>query len=112
MESIPSGRGSRVTTSDGPEMSVIEEASATHAPTPSKMPVPHTTHAPNILKADANFRPIDDVTRTDWDVWVGDRTMSFGGDEDMHQKPKDDRGLVINKRTQVKIEVDRASCVI
>ncbi|KAH3908016.1 hypothetical protein HBI56_150370 [Parastagonospora nodorum] len=112
MESIPSSRGSRVTTSDGPEMNTIEESSATDAPATSTTPVPATSHVPNILKADANFRPIDDVTRTDWEVWVGDRTMSFGGDEDMNPKRKEDRGLVINKRTQVKIEVDRASCVI
>jgi hypothetical protein len=112
MESIPSGRGSGVSTSDGPAMNIIEESSATDAPATSTTPVPNTSHVPNILKADANFRPIDDVTRTDWEVWVGDRTMSFGGDEDMNPKRKEDRGLVINKRTQVKIEVDRASCVI
>jgi hypothetical protein len=107
MDDMPLRRASRVTTSDTRDSSIVEDTSASHAHTAS-----NSLQAPNLLTADSNFRPVDNVSRTETDIWVGDRSASFGTEEFMPKGMGDDRGLVINKRTQVKIEVDRASCVI
>jgi hypothetical protein len=107
MEDIPTRRASRVTTSDTREPSFVEDTSAANMHTASS-----SLQAPNLLTADSNFRPVDHVSRTETDVWVGDRSASFGAEEFMPNRSGDDKGLIINKRTQVKIEVDRASCVI
>jgi hypothetical protein len=114
MQSMASRRASRVTTSDTHAPSVVDDPSTMHARTTSasSSSSPPTSQLPNLLTADANFRPVDNVSRTDTEIWVGDRTGSFGGYADMPRGLRDDKGLVINKRTQVKIEVDRASCVI
>jgi hypothetical protein len=107
MEDMPTRRASRVTTSDTREPSIVEDTSAAHTHTASS-----SLQAPNLLTADSNFRPVDHVSRTETDVWVGDRSASFGAEDFMPKRMGDDKGLIINKRTQVKIEVDRASCVI
>jgi hypothetical protein len=118
MQSLPSRRGSRNTLADASEPSVLSKSSDTHVFNGSMSTTPEPTQsrpnsqAPNMLTADANFRPIDYVSRTDTEIWVGDRTASFGTEDGIPSRLRDDRGLVINKRTQFTIEVDRASRVI
>jgi hypothetical protein len=118
MQSLPSRRGSRNTLADTSEPSVLSKSSDTHVFTGSMSTTPEppqsrpNSQAPNLLTADANFRPIDNVSRTDTEIWVGDRTASFGTEDGIPPRLRDDRGLVINKRTQFTIEVDRASRVI
>ncbi|KAF2821407.1 hypothetical protein CC86DRAFT_373744 [Ophiobolus disseminans] len=108
MQPIPSRRGSKTSLSDTAEPGVLNNTSTLHRPTASTSSIPK---APIMLTADANFRPIDHVSRNDTEIWCGDRTASFGTEDDAPGRLRDDR-LVINKRTQFKIEVDRASRVI
>lgn len=107
MQEMPSRLASRVMTADTWDPSIVEDTAATHAHTTST-----SLQAPNLLIADSNFRPVDSVSRTETDIWVGDRAASFGAEEHMPIRTGDDKRLIINKRIQVKIEVDRASCVI
>ncbi|KAF2030743.1 hypothetical protein EK21DRAFT_64705 [Setomelanomma holmii] len=117
MQPIASRRGSRTTLPDSIP-SMTSNLSAKHKSTTSvtSMSDPQQSspgsQAPVMLTADANFRPVDGVTRNNTEIWCGDRTASFGNEENMPSTSRDDRGLVINKRTQFKIEVDRASRVI
>lgn len=118
MQPIPSRRGSKITISDTIEASVDRCPSAAHMSSRSMSPIPDphqaspSSRAPIMLTADANFRPVDYITRNDTEIWVGDRTASFGTEEGISTSSWDDRALVINKRTQFKIEVDRASRVV
>ncbi|KAH7076159.1 hypothetical protein FB567DRAFT_535587 [Paraphoma chrysanthemicola] len=118
MQAIPTRRTSGTSLSDTNEPSVASHPSATHVSTGSVSTIPDpqrgspSSQAPIMLTADANFRPVDYATRSDTEIWVGDRTASFGTEEGMPQRSRDERGLVINKRTQFKIEVDRASRVV
>ncbi|KAH8704573.1 hypothetical protein GQ44DRAFT_743608 [Phaeosphaeriaceae sp. PMI808] len=85
----------------------------TSTPTkPDSHQLSRTSQAHIMLTADANFRPVDNVSRNDTEIWVGDRTASFGTEDAMPTCPRDDRGSAINNRTQFKIEVDRASRVV
>lgn len=118
MEPISSRRGSKTALSDSTEPGVLSPSSTIHRSTVSASSIlepqqySSSSQAPIMLKADTNFRPIDPVSRNDTEIWVGDRSGSFGTEEDMPKGLRDDRVLVINKRTQVKIEVDRASRVV
>jgi hypothetical protein len=118
MQSLPSRRGSRTTLSDTQEQSTIHNSSAVHmADASSALSIPENekhspSQAPNRLTADANFRPVDNISRNETEIWVGDRTASFGAADVGPTGLRDDRGLVIEKRTQVVIEVDRASCAL
>jgi hypothetical protein len=68
MQSIPSRRGSRTTLSDAPEQNTapnpshvcLRDASASRTPEDGKFP---PSQAPNMLTADANFRPVDNISR-------------------------------------------------
>lgn len=111
MQPIPSRRGSKTTLSDAVEPDAPSNTPTIHRPNAStsstfelQQPLP-SSQAPIMLTADANFRPIDHVSRNDTEIWCGDRTASFGTEEDMPTRLREDRGLIINKRTQVKIEV-------
>lgn len=87
----------------------IHSASRSTATTPE----PQESSPPKaqtILTADANFRPVDAVVRNDAEVWVGERSCSFGTEDAMPHRASS--GLVISKRTQFKVEIDRASRVI
>jgi hypothetical protein len=118
MQSLPSRRGSRNTIVDTHDSNVLSKSPDTHVSIESIT----TTHQPhqsrtnsrelNRLTADANFRPVDGVSRTDTEIWVGDRAASFGTEDGVRPNLQDERGLVINKRTQFTIEVDRKSRVI
>jgi hypothetical protein len=118
MQPIPSRRGSKNTLSDTNEPSVVSNRSISHMHSASSSSMPDiqqhspSLQAPLMLVADANFRPIDNVSRNDTEIWGGDRTGSFGNEDAIRPRLRDDRGLVINKRTQVKVEIDRASRVI
>jgi hypothetical protein len=118
MQSLPSRRASKTTESDARdpsnpddagEMQIHPVAASTALDLRQQAPAPQ---APNLLTADTNFRPLDNVSRNETEIWVGERTASFGAEDGVLPNFRDDRGLVINKRTQVRIEVDRASCVI
>jgi hypothetical protein len=117
MHSIPSRRGSRTTLSDTLEQSTLHTNSAVNmpdasAPSTSEYEKQPASQAPNRLTADANFRPVDKISRNETEIWVGNRTASFGAEDAGPRGLRDDRGLIIEKRTQVVIEVDRASCAL
>jgi hypothetical protein len=68
-----------------------------------------------LMTADEHFRPAHMYRGHEAEVWVGDRSMSIGKDE-LHTPNKSDIGssprLVIGKKKEFKVEVDRANCVI
>jgi hypothetical protein len=117
MQPLPSRRGSRNTLSDAIVLSV-SKSSNPHVHTSSKSSTsepqhsPHDSQVPNLLTANVNFQPVDGVSRLDTEIWVGERTASFGNKDGTRPDFRDERGLVINKRTQFTVEVDRASSVI
>lgn len=121
MQPLPSrhsSKRSKETESDAPGHGVVEAPkemimhSASSSTSSDILNLATSTHQPNMLTADENFRPIDHVSRHETDIWVGNRSMTSGSEERKSAKSRDERGLVINKSTQVTIEVDRASCVI
>jgi hypothetical protein len=118
MQSLPSRRASKTTESDARDLSTLDSAGDMRIHTVAASTAldlqqqAHASQVPNLLTADANFRPLDHVSRNETEIWVGERTASFGAEDNTSLKFRDDRGLIINKRTQVKIEIDRASCVI
>jgi hypothetical protein len=69
-----------------------------------------------LMTTDEHFRPSHMYRGHEAEVWVGDRSMSIGKDEIVHTHNKNDTGngpkLVIGKKKEFKVEVDRASCVI
>ncbi|KAL5115359.1 hypothetical protein ACEQ8H_006735 [Pleosporales sp. CAS-2024a] len=105
MHSIALRRPSRGTTSDTQTTSVNEASASTISSLP-------TVQLPNLLVADANFRPVDHVSRTNTEIWVGERSPSIATAEEKPAGRGEEKGLVISRRTQVKVEVDRASRVI
>lgn len=108
MQPISSRRASKT------EASIASNPSGTFPIlSPSPTPEQHDSSSPGPTHpiADKNFRPIDHVSRNETEVWVGERTGSFGTEDGM-PKARESNGLVINKQTQFKIEVDRASRVI
>jgi hypothetical protein len=117
MQPLPSRRGSRNTLSDAIVLSV-SKSSDPHVHTSSKSSTsepqhsPHDSQVPNLLTANTNFQPVDGVSRLDTEIWGGERTASFGNKDGTRPDFRDERGLVINKRTQFTVEVDRASGVI
>jgi hypothetical protein len=117
MQPLPSRRGSRNTLSDT-IAPCVDKSSDTHVYTSSTSSTPEPqssrpdSQVPNLLTADANFQPVDGVSRLDTEIWVGDRTASFGNEDGARPDFRDERGLIINKRTQFTVEVDRASRVI
>jgi hypothetical protein len=69
-----------------------------------------------VMAADEHFRPAHMYRGHEAEVWVGDRSMSIGKGEILHTHIKGDSGsgpkLVIGKKKEFKVEVDRASGVI
>jgi hypothetical protein len=118
MQSLPSRRGSRNTLPDTVEPSMLSKSSNSHVCTLSTSSTMEpqqfrfSSQVPNMLTADANFQPIDRVSKLDTEIWVGDRSTSFGNEDGLRLDLHKERGLVINKRTQLTIEVDRASRVV
>ncbi|KAF1917449.1 hypothetical protein BDU57DRAFT_446965 [Ampelomyces quisqualis] len=117
MHSLPSRCASKTAESHTHDLSTLDSASdmQVHVAAPTALDLQHQApalQAPNLLKADANFRPLDHVFRHETEIWVGESTASFGTQDGLTPTFRDDRGLIIKKRTQVKIEIDRASCVI
>lgn len=118
MQPVISRRGTR-TTGEGPTRPfMLGDSSSTHRSTASDSSThkayrdSSTPQTPNLLTADANFRPFDNISRNDTEIWVGDRTASFGAEADMPTHMGENKTLIINKRTQFKVEVDRASQVL
>jgi len=118
MHTMPSSRSNTTTVSNSTEPGIIGDSSSVHksaAPTSSANEA--RLHSPtqqrsNRLTADANFRPVDHISRNDTAIWCGDRTTSFGTKDDVPIRSRDRTSLVINKHTQFKVEVDRASKII
>lgn len=126
MQTLPSRRSSKhskETFSDAPEHRALESSeqkqlhSASSSTSSDILNLASTTQSPNVLTADSNFRPIDNISRNETEVWVGNRSMISGTEDNVRgnargKRKSDERGLVINKSTHVTIEVDRASCVL
>ncbi|KAH9866608.1 hypothetical protein J1614_008300 [Plenodomus biglobosus] len=68
-----------------------------------------TSQAPIMLTADDEFRPAEHFRRHEAEVWVEDRGLSFSREENLQCGGAD--RMVVNKRTEFKVEVDRASRV-
>lgn len=106
MGTLPSRRASTRTIPGGVESN---RGSATMSLTSEAGRVSPSSQAPIVLVADEHFRPADNYGRHEAEVWVGERSMSIG-QEDKTSGPGD--GLIVNKKTEFKIEIDRASRVI
>lgn len=105
MQTMPSRRGSKATIHDSVEPSTHtnpsrHRSSASTSTTPDPAQYSPPSQAPIILTADEHFQPAERFRRHDAEVWVGDRSMSMGRDESR---------LTIGKKTEFKVEVDRAS---
>ncbi|KAL6702670.1 hypothetical protein ACN47E_001255 [Coniothyrium glycines] len=107
MEALPSRRASTKTGSDA---EAPHRASATTSLTSDPAHGSPSSQAPIVLIADDHFRPVDSYTRHEAEVWVGDGAASMGQDQPRSALSRD--GLVVNKRTEFKIQVDRASRVV
>jgi hypothetical protein len=118
MQSLPSRRGSRNTLPDTIESSVLSKSPDNYVYTLSASSIAEpqqsrpSSQVPNMLTADANFQPVDCVSKLGTEIWVGDRAASFGNKDGIRPNLHKERGLVINKRTQLTVEVDRASHVV
>lgn len=119
METLPSRRASKASlqdVSDGQGAHADPGASHKSSDSTSTVLEPSqyspSSQAPIMLTADDEFRPTDHFKRHEAEVWVGDRTMSFGRDDDGSRPRREDGKMVVNKRTEFKVEVDRASRVI
>jgi hypothetical protein len=118
MQPVISRRGTRTTGEGLARPFILGDSFSIHRSTASES----STHeayrdssspqTPNLLTAGANFRPFGNILRNDTEIWVGDRTASFGAEEDMPTHVGENKALIINKRTQFKVEVDRASRVL
>lgn len=104
METLPPRRTSTKTLPGAGEDLGNASASTSIASEPT--PYSPTSQAPIMLTADEHFRPADSYGRHEAEVWVGDRSLSIG-----HDEPRLGLGGV-SKRTEFKVEVDRASRVI
>jgi hypothetical protein len=114
MQPISSRQASKATVSDvtAPGDSTIRPTISSNSLKQEPSQASPNPLAPNVLTADANFRPIDNLSRNQSEIWCGDRTTSFETEDGMPIRLEVEKGLVINKRTQFKFEVDRASRVI
>jgi hypothetical protein len=118
MQPVVSRRSTRTTGEKPARSFMLGDSSSIHRSTASNSSTNEayrdssTPLTPNILTADANFRPFDNISRNDTEIWVGDRTASFGAEEHMPTQMRENKALIINKRTQFKVEVDRASQVL
>lgn len=106
METLPSRRGSAKTSSEGPKPNRASASASLTSDTGQSSP---GSQAPNMLTADEHFRPADNYRRHEAEVWVGDRSMSIG--QGIPRAGPGD-GLIVNKKTEFKIEIDRASRVV
>jgi hypothetical protein len=105
MDTLPSRRGSKSITTlpDGRRSSSGAERSRSR-----------NSQDPIVLTADENFRPQHMYRGHEAEVWVGDRSLSIGRDDEIYQAhDKNDNGngprLVIGKKKEFKVEVDRVS---
>ncbi|KAH7374250.1 hypothetical protein BKA66DRAFT_468079 [Pyrenochaeta sp. MPI-SDFR-AT-0127] len=113
MQTMPSRRGSKVTIPDSVEPSTHthpsgHRSSASTSTTPDHTQYSPSSQAPIMLTADEHFQPAEKFRRHDAEVWVGDRSMSMGRDE-ARIGMGDESRLTIGKKTEFKVEVDRAS---
>jgi hypothetical protein len=114
MQPISLRRASKATVSDvtAPGDSTIRPTISSNSLKQEPSQASPNPLAPNVLTADANFRPIDNLSRNQSEIWCVDRTTSFETEDGMPIRLEVEKGLVINKRTQFKFEVDRASRVM
>lgn len=114
METLPSRRGSKATLPGSAEPIAHTNPPASHMSKTSTSSTLEpaqgspTSHAPMKLTADEQFQPAEKFRRHEADVWVGARSTSIGHDKATNAKGDEFR-LAIGKRTEFKIEVDRAS---
>lgn len=117
MDNLPSRNGNK-TPEYSPESlgpPVRPTDSSSHASDDSRSTISEpaqaspTSQVPIMLTADEEFRPADHFRRHEAEVWVGNRSLSFGPGHDL-QRSRSER-MVVNKRTEFKVEVDQASRV-
>ncbi|RAQ99963.1 hypothetical protein DDE82_007758 [Stemphylium lycopersici] len=105
MENLSSRRGSKQSIPEHRHSSSLE-------PTQSGSP---SSQGPISMTADEHFRPAHVYRGHEAEVWVGERSMSFTQAEGQRGRgPSGASGakLVIGKKEEFKIEVDRASRVV
>ncbi|KAF1938307.1 hypothetical protein EJ02DRAFT_384021 [Clathrospora elynae] len=109
MEMLPSSRqgskGSIPGLKEEEEEEEKEDSALTPMPPSASSSV--SSPAPNLLIADEHFRPTDTYVRHETEVWVGDRSVSMkrGSRVESGHQPK----LIVAKKTEFRVEVDRAS---
>ena len=112
MDTLPSRRASKQSLGDqdGSHALVLMQSSS-----PTRASPPGHTHG--FMTADEHFRPTHMYRGHEAEVWVGERSLSITREE--LDKAAESRGsgangtrLVIGKKKEFKIEVDRASRIV
>lgn len=113
MQTLPSRRGSKSTLPESAEIhgdmttrSHVSNVSTSTTPEPAQSSP--SSQAPIMMTADEEFQPAEKFKRHEADIWVGERSNSVGTNE-MKKNRRDDNRLTIGKKTEFKVEVDRAS---
>lgn len=117
METLPSRRGSRTTLPESSDQTSHSKKSSSHASHDSASSTRElaqyspSSQAPIMLTADEEFRPADQFKRHEAEVWAGDGSTRSGR-HGPASKIREESKLVVNKRTEFRVERDRASRVI
>jgi hypothetical protein len=113
METLPSRRASKQSMGNDDRPNSLEQTQS-GSPT-SRAPPQATTTV--LMTADENFRPMHMYRGHEAEVWVGDRSLSITGEEmdkaanSGGSASKSGTKLVIGKKKEFKVEVDRASLI-
>ncbi|KAF2846383.1 hypothetical protein T440DRAFT_471833 [Plenodomus tracheiphilus IPT5] len=116
METLPSRRDSNTMLPDSAQpIGMTNNHPTSHVSHPSTSTISEpaqaspTSQAPIMFTADEDFRPTDHFRRHEAEVWAGDRSSSINRDKELLRSRQE--RMVVNKRMDFKVEVDRASRV-
>ncbi|KAI8942070.1 hypothetical protein NX059_000169 [Plenodomus lindquistii] len=119
METLPSRRGSKTEilpdaaqpsgAAHDPSVSHVSHGSTSTISVEPPQASP-ASQAPIMLTADEEFRPADNYRRHETEVWAGDRSPSSLREQELLRSRQE--RMVVNKRTEFKVEIDRASQVV
>ncbi|KAL1796386.1 hypothetical protein ACET3X_004926 [Alternaria dauci] len=114
MDTLPSRRTSKQSLGNEDHASSLEPMQSSSPSSRASPPVPTEI----LMTADEHFRPAHMYRGHETEIWVGDRSLSITREEmekavaSRGSAPKSGTKLVIGKKEEFKIEVDRASRVI
>ncbi len=114
MDTLPSRRTSKQSMGNEDRANSLEPLQSSSPSSRASPPAPTDI----LMTADEHFRPAHMYRGHEAEVWVGDRSLSITRDEieeaaaPRGSSPKSGTKLVIGKKKEFKIEVDRASRVV